>query len=141
MIRFSLICGQDHAFEGWFRNNADFDDQASRGLVECPACGSHAISKALMAPNLSTGKNKEKIAVAAGSHQAEIMHKMQELARELKATAENVGEKFAEEARKIHFGETDPRGIYGKATRDEVQSLVEDGVSIMPLPDLPEDAN
>jgi hypothetical protein len=93
-----------------------------------------------MAPNLSTARARDKIAVAAGQ-QAEIMRKMQELSREMRANAENVGEKFAEEARRIHFGEIDPRGIYGKASRDEVSSLLEDGVSIMPLPDLPEDAN
>lgn len=141
MIRFSLICDQEHEFDAWFSSGADFDEQRGRGFVECPECGSAKVSKALMAPNLSTGKTKEKIAVAAGKHQAEIMRKMQELAREVKANAENVGEKFAEEARKIHFGETDPRGIYGKATRDEVESLVDDGVSVMPLPDLPEEVN
>jgi hypothetical protein len=140
MIRFSLICEADHEFEAWFASSADFEDQSSRKLVTCPACGSHNVSKALMAPNLSTARAREKIAVAAGQ-QAEIMRKMQELSREMRANAENVGEKFAEEARRIHFGEIDPRGIYGKASRDEVSSLLEDGVSIMPLPDLPEDAN
>jgi hypothetical protein len=140
MIRFSLICEADHEFEAWFASSADFEDQSSRKLVTCPACGSHNVSKALMAPNLSTARARDKIAVAAGQ-QAEIMRKMQELSREMRANAENVGEKFAEEARRIHFGEIDPRGIYGKASRDEVSSLLEDGVSIMPLPDLPEDAN
>jgi hypothetical protein len=140
MIRFSLICEADHEFEAWFASNADFEGQSGRKLVACPACGSHDVSKALMAPNVSTARAREKIAVAAGQ-QAEVMRKMQELSREIRANAENVGEKFAEEARRIHFGEIDPRGIYGKASREEISSLLEDGVSIMPLPDLPEDAN
>ncbi len=141
MIRFALICDGEHAFDAWFASNSDFDEQQRRSFVECPQCGSAKVSKALMAPNLSTGKTKEKLAVAAGSHHSEIMRKMRALAREVRATAENVGERFPEEARKIHYGEVEPKGIYGKATRDEVQTLLEDGVSIMPMPELPEDAN
>lgn len=141
MIRFSLVCDHDHEFEGWFRNNDDFDNQAGKALVECPVCGSSAVSKALMAPSVATSGQKREVAVAAGAKQAELMRKMQELAREVRASSENVGERFAEEARKIHYGETDPRGIYGKASGEEVKGLIDEGVGVLPLPDLPEEQN
>ncbi len=141
MIRFALVCEADHDFEGWFRNNEDFDDQCAKALVACPVCGSTSVSKALMAPSIASGKDKREVAVAAGAKQAEIMRKMQQLAREIRASSEDVGERFAEEARKIHYGETDPRGIYGKASGEEVRDLVEDGIGVLPLPDLPEEQN
>ncbi len=94
-----------------------------------------------MAPAVSTSRGKEKIALAMNAQKAEVVAKMREMVRELKAGADDVGERFAEEARKIHFGETEERAIYGKATGEEVESLVEDGVRIMPLPDLPDERN
>ncbi len=141
MISFSLHCEKGHDFEAWFRNSADFDKQAAAGFVSCPSCGSTEISKALMAPAVSTGKRREKLAVAANAEQAKVMAQLQELARKVRSTSENVGTKFAEEARKIHFGEVEARGIYGEATLDEAKGLAEDGVAFMPLPDLPEDGN
>ena len=158
MIRFSLQCDQEHAFEGWFASNDTFDQQVKRGLLDCPFCGSKKVDKALMAPSVRTSKRmviestaevsetpSTEIAtpepVVLSPEKAEILGKLQELSRKIRATTENVGKEFAEEARKIHFGEVKPRAIYGEATSDDVQSLIEDGVAIAPLAPLPEDRN
>ena len=141
MIRFSLVRDRDHAFEGWFRSNDDFETQKKRGFVDCPSCGSHKIEKALMAPAVSTGRSQEKIALAMGQAQKEAMAQLKALSEKMRESADYVGDKFAEEARKIHFGETDPRGIYGEATLDEARSLAEDGVEFMPVPVFPDDRN
>jgi hypothetical protein len=141
MISFSLICDQSHEFQGWFRSGDDFDKQQKRGLVDCPHCGSHKIEKALMAPSVSTGRKKEKMALAMGEDQRKVMEQFKELAQKVRENADYVGDKFAEEARKIHFGETEARGIYGEATSEEVRDLAEDGVGFMPLPVFPEDRN
>ncbi|RLP26623.1 DUF1178 family protein [Mesorhizobium sp. YM1C-6-2] len=141
MIRFSLICDQDHEFEAWFRNNDDFDKQKKRGFVECPACGSKKVGKALMAPAVSTGRRQEKIALAMNEMQKKAMAEIKALSEKIRENADYVGDKFAEEARKIHFGEADARGIYGEATLEEAKSLAEDGVGFMPIPVFPEDRN
>ena len=141
MIRFSLICDEDHEFEAWFRNNDDFDRQKKRGFVDCPTCGSKKVGKALMAPAVSTGRSQEKIALAMNEAQKNAMAEMKVLSEKMRENADYVGDKFAEEARKIHFGETDARGIYGEATLDEAKSLAEDGVGFMPIPVFPEDRN
>ena len=141
MIRFSLICDRDHEFEAWFRNNDDFDRQKKRGFVDCPTCGSKKVGKALMAPAVSTGRSQEKIALAMNEAQKNAMAEMKVLSEKMRENADYVGDKFAEEARKIHFGETDARGIYGEATLDEAKSLAEDGVGFMPIPVFPEDRN
>jgi hypothetical protein len=159
MIRFSLQCDKDHAFEGWFASNDAFEDQVRHGLLDCPSCGSRKVEKALMAPNVRTARKAAQLeispettdaqstAVAApepvvlAPEQTEILAKLQELSRKVRASTENVGKDFAEEARKIHFGEVKPRAIYGEATSDDVQSLIEDGVAIAPLAPLPEDRN
>jgi len=141
LIRFSLSCDQEHDFEAWFRNNDDFDRQKKRGLVECPACGSHKVDKALMAPAVSTGRRQDRIALAMSAEQRQAMAQLKALSEKIRENAENVGPKFAEEARKIHFGEADARGIYGEATPDEARSLAEDGVGFMPIPVFPEDRN
>lgn len=141
MISFSLRCDRDHAFEAWFRNGGDFDAQKARRLVACPVCGSGQVEKALMAPAVSTGRKKEKLALAIGQEQRQMMAQLKELSEKVREKAENVGPKFAEEARKIHFGEVEARGIYGEATSEEARSLVEDGVEFMPLPVFPEDRN
>jgi hypothetical protein len=141
MIRFSLICENDHDFDGWFRNGEDFDRQNKRGLISCPACHSSKVEKALMAPAVSTSRKVEKVALAVIAHQLQAMEKLTEMVEKVRKDADYVGDKFAEEARKIHFGETDPRGIYGEATLEEAKGLAEDGVEFMPLPVLPEDQN
>ncbi|MGB3418223.1 MAG: DUF1178 family protein [Mesorhizobium sp.] len=141
MIRFSLVCDNAHEFEGWFRNNDDFDTQVKRGFVDCPACGSHKVGKALMAPAVSTARGREKVALAMGEEQRKALSQLKAMAEKIRENADYVGDKFAEEARKIHFGETDPRGIYGEATPEEAKGLAEDGVSFMPIPVFPEDRN
>jgi hypothetical protein len=141
LIRFSLLCEHDHEFEAWFRNNDDFDKQKMRGFVECPSCGSAKVEKALMAPAVSTGRKREKIALAMGEQQRKVMAQLKEMSEKIRENADYVGDKFAEEARKIHFGETEARGIYGEATLDEAKSLAEDGVGFMPIPVFPEDRN
>jgi hypothetical protein len=141
LIRFSLICDHDHEFEAWFRSNDDFDRQKKRGFVDCPACGSTKVQKALMAPAVSTGRKQEKIALAMNEMQKKAMAEMKALSEKIRENADYVGDKFAEEARKIHFGETEARGIYGEATLDEAKSLAEDGVGFMPIPVFPEDRN
>lgn len=141
MIRFSLRCDRDHVFDAWFRNNVDFETQAEKRLVECPHCGSSTVAKALMAPSVSTGRKREQIALAMGEEQKRVLTQLKELAEKVKREADDVGDKFAEEARKIHFGETEARGIYGQATPDEARALIEDGVEFMPIPIFPDDRN
>jgi hypothetical protein len=141
LIRFSLVCDHDHEFEAWFRSNDDFDRQKKRGFVDCPTCGSNKVQKALMAPAVSTGRKREKIALAMNDAQKKAMAEMKALSEKIRENADYVGDKFAEEARKIHFGETEARGIYGEATLEEAKSLAEDGVGFMPIPVFPEDHN
>lgn len=145
-MKFTLHCENGHDFEAWFRSNEDYEVQAKRGFVECPSCGSIRVAKALMAPQVATGRakdaRKEAVMVAAGqAMRRELIDKMREVTQQVKAQADDVGERFPEEARKMHYGETDSKPIYGKASPDEVESLVDEGVEIMPLPDLPEDLN
>ncbi|MBC2883790.1 DUF1178 family protein [Ochrobactrum sp. CM-21-5] len=141
MMRFSLHCDHGHEFEGWFRDNADFDRQSEMKLVSCPLCNSQQVQKSLMAPAVSTGRGKEKMAMTLGEAQKKVLEEMRELSRKVRENADYVGDKFAEEARKIHFGETETRGIYGEASHEDVSSLLEDGVDVMPLPVFPEDQN
>jgi hypothetical protein len=141
VIRFTLVCEREHEFEAWFRSNDDFDAQQNRGLVQCPSCGSSKVSKALMAPAVSTGRKREKIALAMNEAQREAMAQLRALSRKMRENADYVGDRFAEEARKIHFGEADPRGIYGEATLEEARALAEDGVDFMPIPIFPDDQN
>lgn len=145
MIKYSLVCEKDHDFEGWFGSSDDFETQAKRGFVDCPVCGSTNVTKSLMAPRVSGTKKSNEVTenVAATSVQmpAEIVEKLREVKKYVEANSENVGDKFPEEARKIHYGETEERGIYGKASADDVASLAEEGVNVLPLPELPEEKN
>jgi hypothetical protein len=139
MIRFSLCCDNDHDFEGWFRSNEDFDGQAARGLVTCPACGSANVGKALMAPAIRTAEERAPATLALDPDKREMMKALRDMVRAVKANAEDVGETFPEEARRIHHGEAKARGIYGRASREEARALIEDGIEVAPLPDLPDD--
>ena len=141
MIRYSLICENEHEFDGWFRNGDDFDTQKKRGFVACPVCNSGSVGKALMAPAVSTGRKRETMALALGDEQKKALAQLRDFAKKARENAENVGDRFADEARKIHFGETEARGIYGEASPDEARALIEDGVDFMPLPVFPEDRN
>ncbi|MEZ2131759.1 MULTISPECIES: DUF1178 family protein [unclassified Sinorhizobium] len=142
MIRYSLTCDNAHEFEGWFSESADFERQRESGLLSCPVCGSAAVSKLLMVPSVSTGRKKEEMqTLAMDTARREAMVKLKEAITAIKANSEDVGTQFPEEARKIHYGEADPRGIIGKATPDEAQALVEEGIEIAALPVLPDDVN
>ncbi|MQB45171.1 DUF1178 family protein [Rhizobium sp. ICMP 5592] len=142
MIRYSLSCDKAHEFEGWFSESADFDRQVASGFLTCPVCNSDAISKLLMAPSVSTARKKDELqTLAMNAARKEAMIKLKEAVDSIKANAEDVGAKFPEEARKIHYGEADARGIIGKATPDEAQALVEEGIEIAAIPVLPDDIN
>ncbi|MDR6668090.1 DUF1178 family protein [Rhizobium sp. 1399] len=142
MIRYSLICENAHEFEGWFSEGADFDRQVASGFLTCPVCNSVSISKSLMAPSVSTARKKEEMqTVAMDTARREAFLKLKEAVAAIKANSEDVGTRFPEEARKIHYGEADARGIIGQATPDEAEALVEEGIEIAALPVLPEDVN
>ncbi len=142
MIRYSLICENAHEFEGWFSESADFDRQVASGFLTCPVCNSGSISKSLMAPSVATARKKDEMqAVAMDTARREAFLKLKQAVAAIKANSEDVGARFPEEARKIHYGEADARGIIGKATAEEARSLVEEGIEIAALPILPEDVN
>lgn len=142
MIRFSLVCDQDHDFDGWFSSSGDFDTQLNRGLVTCPACNSANVQKSLMAPQVSTSRRREAVQVASlEAAKSEALNELRKIRDAITDNAENVGQAFPEEARKIHYGESKARGIYGEATREDVEELLDEGVEIAPLPVLPGDAN
>ncbi|MBK6594131.1 MAG: DUF1178 family protein [Burkholderiales bacterium] len=133
-----LQCAHKHVFEGWFASETDFQDQHGRGLVECPVCGNATIVKMLSAPRLNFGNERELIQpsqeVARPSVTAQSLHATwMEVARLVVANTDDVGDQFAEEARRIHYGEAEERGIRGKASRDETASLIEEGIAVMPL--------
>ncbi|MEF2071436.1 DUF1178 family protein [Consotaella aegiceratis] len=142
MIRFDLRCTPaGHGFDGWFRSSEDYETQAARGLVTCPICGATAVEKALMKPAVSTSRKAAARSEVMNAEAAKAYAKLQEIARHVRANADYVGPKFAEEARKIHYGEIDARQIYGEASPSEVKSLSEEGIEAVPLPPLPEDKN
>ncbi|MDC7746981.1 MULTISPECIES: DUF1178 family protein [Rhizobium] len=142
MIRYSLTCDNAHEFEGWFSESADFDRQVATGFLTCPVCHSAAVSKLLMAPSVSTARKKdERQTLAMDAMRQEALQKLKEAVAAVKANSEDVGAKFPEEARKIHYGEADARGIIGQATLNEAQALVEEGIEIAAIPVLPEDVN
>jgi hypothetical protein len=142
VVRYSLQCENDHAFEGWFASSTDFDKQFAAGYVACPHCGSQSVGKMLMAPNVTTGRQKDGVRqMVMDNTRREMIEKIKEVVAEIRSNSEDVGEKFPEEARKIHYGETEARGIIGQASQEEAMALVEEGIQIAALPMLPEDAN
>jgi hypothetical protein len=140
MILFDVKCAKGHVFEAWFRDSGTADRQLARREVACPACGSTKTAKAPMAPRI--GKTGEKTdAKPQGAEMAAMSAKLRkeltELRTKVEANCDYVGEKFAEEARKIHYGETDPRGIYGETSKEEAHELAEEGVEFARIPWLP----
>ena len=135
MIKYALHCGAGHAFEGWFGSSAEFDDQAKRGLVECPFCGDVEVSKQIMSPAIAGARKAD----PEGAEKLREM--MAEAAQQVRAHVEEnfdyMGDAFASEARAIHEGRSEARGIYGEATPKEVQALEKDGVQVAPLPQAP----
>ncbi|MBU4528691.1 MAG: DUF1178 family protein [Hoeflea sp.] len=139
MIRFSLHCDKDHEFEGWFGSSRDFDGQSARGMIDCPVCGSRQVSKALMAPAVTVSREAPVRPLAMDPEKREMMRKLREMVQAVKQNSEDVGDRFADEARKIHHGEAEVRGIIGQASSDDARSLIEEGIEIAPLPEFPED--
>jgi hypothetical protein len=164
MIRYALRCERDHTFESWFQDSAAYDQQVKRKLVSCPVCESVAIEKAIMAPRIVGKKGRERAepaeqaaapaaaaaAPAAAAAEAtplvmtqerELRAKLKELRDHIVKNADNVGDHFPNEARKMHYGEIEHRPIYGEASPEEAKSLIDEGVEVSPLPVLPEDRN
>ena len=139
----NLQCSQQHDFEGWFGSEGDFQDQLGRGLVECPLCGDVAVSKMLSAPRLNFGAARDGSAGAPQPQQQQqvvaapdmtMQAAWMKMVRHVMANTEDVGSRFPEEARRMHYGETDERGIRGQASPDETQALLEEGIGVLPLP-------
>jgi len=160
MIRYALRCERDHAFESWFQSSSAYDSQVKRKLVECPACGSTKVEKAIMAPRIVSKKGREVTAVPSvpppapaqdvippGStslmmaQERELRAKLKELRDHIVKNADDVGERFPAEARKMHYGETEHRPIYGEASLEEARELIDEGIEVAPIPVLPDDRN
>jgi hypothetical protein len=159
VIRYALACNAGHTFESWFASSAAYDKQVKRGLVDCPVCGSTEVEKTIMAPSLgrshkgkavdipapepaASDNSSDKAPVAMLSeHERELRTKLKELRDHLVKNADYVGQKFPEEARRMHYGEIDHRSIYGEASPDEAKSLHEEGIAFHPLPRLPDERN
>jgi hypothetical protein len=163
VIRYALACAKGHSFESWFQNSDAYDKQTKRGLVECPVCGSPKVEKALMSPKLSGTRKRSRAVIPApmpaadtpaapaaepatpvamiSSQEQEFRAKLKELRDHLTKNADNVGEKFPQEARKMHYGEIEHRSIYGKASPEEAKDMHEEGIEFHPLPVLPDEAN
>ena len=163
MIKYALVCDHGHPFESWFANSAAYDKQVKRKLVTCPICDSAKVEKAIMAPRLARSKlaadstapvvhneplpappavTPETSPVAMISPQEkEFRAKLKELRDHLVKNSDNVGKKFPEEARKMHYGEVEHRSIYGEATAKDAQDLLDEGIEFHPLPVLPEERN
>ena len=146
MIHYELVCAAGHHFEGWFADSAAFDRQQEQGLLECPLCGSRDVRKALMAPAVLRSRGGDQtpppngqVAMAADRERfAALLRTLRAIKKHVEEHFENVGERFPEEARRIHYGETEPRDIWGQATREEVRELLDEGITVLPLPHLPD---
>ena len=138
MIVFNLKCRRDHLFEAWFRDNVTFDEQVAAGVVGCPVCGSKKVEKALMAPHVAKSGRAENAAQEIAKV-AQAKKALTELRRQVEENCDYVGPTFAEEARKIHYGESDERNIYGETSNEEAKALDEEGVKVQRIPWLPRD--
>jgi hypothetical protein len=158
MIRYNLRCERGHAFESWFQSSAAYETQEKRELVNCPACGSAKVERAIMAPQIVSKKGRAGAEPAPPpapatevtaptstpllmAQERELRAKLKELRDHIVKNADNVGERFPNEARKMHYGDIEHRPIYGEASPDEARSLIEEGVEVSPLPVLPDDRN
>lgn len=156
MIRYTLRCDRGHAFESWFQSSSAYESQEKRKLVNCPACGSAKVERAIMAPQIVSKKGREAAAAAPApaadvaapastplmmAQERELRAKLKELRDHIVKHADNVGERFPNEARKMHYGDIEHRPIYGEASPDEARALIDEGVEVAPLPVLPDDRN
>lgn len=135
MIRYALVCEHAHEFEGWFGSSADYDAQAGQGLIECPVCATGTVKKQIMAP--AVAGTRKTVQDEAPAKAQMMMEAMGRLRRHVEETFDDVGDAFASEARAIHEGRAEDRGIYGQASPKEIRDLVEDGVPVAPLPPKP----
>lgn len=155
MIRYTLRCESDHTFESWFQSSSAYDSQIKRKLVSCPMCDSTRVEKAIMAPQI-TRKSRNRAAETAQpaaapaednsatlmmTQERELRAKLKELRDHVTRNADNVGNRFPTEARKMHYGDIEHRAIYGEASAEEAKALSEEGIDVMPLPTLPDDRN
>jgi hypothetical protein len=156
MIRYNLRCERGHAFESWFQSSSAYEAQEKRKLVNCPSCGSAKVERAIMAPQIVSKKGRDSAEPAPAAttdvtapastpllmaQERELRAKLKELRDHIVKNADNVGERFPNEARKMHYGDIEHRPIYGEASPDEARSLIEEGVEVSPLPVLPDDRN
>ena len=154
MIRYTLACDKGHQFESWFADSAAYDKLAKRKLVSCPVCGSAEVDKTIMAPRVSTSKKRAKAAASAPTpvadntpvamispQEQEFRTQLKELREHLTKNSDNVGAKFPEEARKMHYGETEHRSIYGEASPQDAKEMLEEGIEFHPIPVLPDERN
>jgi hypothetical protein len=161
MIHYHLRCDRDHTFESWFQSSSAYETQEKRKLVSCPICGSTKVERAIMAPQIvSKRKRGQETAAPAASapvpaseaaapvstplmmaQERELRTKLKELRDHIVKNADNVGERFPNEARKMHYGDIEHRPIYGEASPDEARSLIDEGIEVSPLPVLPDDRN
>lgn len=168
MMHYTLRCAQEHRFDGWFGSSASFDRQRDGGLVVCPVCGSTDVDRALMAPALVGTALEANAPSTTPSHDGEPSGAPSSTAAEERASAPvalmdegaaklrsliravhaavrehgvDVGRAFPQEARRIHYGEAEPRGIYGEARPEEARELIEEGIAVLPIPPLPEERN
>jgi hypothetical protein len=133
---FNLRCAHDHRFEGWFASEDDFVSQAESALIECPMCGDTAITRLPSAPRLNLASSREPTKEAV-TQSPDLQNLWMQALRRVIENTEDVGERFPEEARRIHYGETPERAIRGRASSDETEALREEGIDVMPLPPLP----
>jgi hypothetical protein len=141
VIKYRLRCACAHEFEAWFASSASFETQAEKRHVCCPQCGGRDVGKAVMSPNVAVHGRAQEVAPPVEAVGAQFVAALREMRRSLLAAAEDVGRRFPEEARKIHHGETEARGIRGTASVKEARALLDEGIEIVALPALPEDAN
>jgi hypothetical protein len=157
VIRYALNCGGGHAFESWFQSSEAYDRQVKRGLVACPVCGSEKVEKAIMAPRLGGSGKREDAADPGGAAPAkaeesapvamlspveqELRRKLKELRDHIVGNADYVGQKFPDEARRMHYGESEHRSIYGEATAEDAAALADEGIEFHHLPRLPDERN
>jgi hypothetical protein len=156
MIRYNLRCERGHAFESWFQSSQAYETQEKRQLVNCPSCGSAKVERAIMAPQIVSKKSRDRTAPVPAAaadtavpsstplmmaQERELRAKLRELRDHIVKNADNVGERFPNEARKMHYGDIEHRPIYGEASPEEARSLIDEGVEVSPLPVLPDDRN
>jgi hypothetical protein len=147
MILYTLACENDHEFEAWFASSAAYDEQHAAGEIGCPVCTSHKVRKAIMAPHVATKgaiktrKGRQDKAEDIRKARTLYMKAVKKVREHVEQNFDYVGDDFADEARRIHYGDTDDRNIYGEATPEEARDLMEEGIDVAPLPDDPDEAN